>query len=136
MKFTFGLMEFSVDSEKRLRLDHAGTEKYRSADPKSRRPAVQLCLDSGSGYWQKRWKPMQNHSAMFHTRKRLRMAAAHCKSYLRTTGCASRSVTGFLTESPLCGHPHRLKISEAKQYGCHMSADFTTTASPPWLPMR
>lgn len=29
MKFTFGLMEFSVDSEKRLRLDHAGTEKYR-----------------------------------------------------------------------------------------------------------
>ena len=54
MKFTFGLMEFSVDSEKRLRLDHAGTEKYRSADPKSRRPAVQLCLDSGSGYWQKK----------------------------------------------------------------------------------
>lgn len=54
MKFSFGLLKFSVDSEKRLRLDHAGTEKYRCADSASTRSAVELCLDSGSGDWHKK----------------------------------------------------------------------------------
>lgn len=54
MKFTFGLLEFSVDDENRLHMDHAGTEKYRAAESASPRSAVELCLDSGSGDWHKK----------------------------------------------------------------------------------